>query len=283
MITSALIAKCRQDYGDINRSMQVRRLGDGASTLYNLGYAPVIESSYNIYVNSALNVESTDYTLDLDSADLQFNIAPPSNQEARAEFKYAFWRDKNWTNAINNAIEELNARGFFRQTVRDTSAFAISANVRTYNGPTNAVDVYEILQFDDRTISGNYRQLAGNWAYQQDANKILLGWKPSTAEKAAVSYLRNLQTYDSTSATLDVINDWIVLIKKKAGAQFYRYVAGKIAKQGNANIDEGHFSFTNLRTMANDLDAEFDLLARRKKPTRPAKSFQFHVDGIINP
>lgn len=75
MITSALIAKCRQDYGDINRSMQVRRLGDGASTLYNLGYAPVIESSYNIYVNSALNVESTDYTLDLDSADLQFNIA----------------------------------------------------------------------------------------------------------------------------------------------------------------------------------------------------------------
>ena len=281
MITSALITQCRQDYGDIVRSTQVKRVGDGSSTLYNLGAIPIKESSYSVYKGTSAQTETTHYTLDLDSGDLQFVTAPASTYDTRVDFQYAQWRDANWLLAINNAIEELNARGYFRQVVRDTNVFAISANVRSYSGPTNAVDVYEIFQFSDRTISGSYKQLAGNWSYQQDANKIVLGWKPSVAEKAATSYLRNLQTYTAVSATLDVLNDWTVLIKKKAGAQFNRFLAGKIAKQGNANIDEGHFSFSNLRAQAKDLDDEFDLLARRKKPTRPSKNFQYHVDKQV--
>ena len=269
MITSALITQCRQDFGDISKSIQMKRTGDGSSTLYNLVNIPIVEGSPAIYIADVLKSEPTNYSLDLDSGDLQLTAA--TSAVIRSEFKYATWRDKNWTLAINNAIEELNARGFFRQVVRDTSVMAISANVRVYSGPTNAVDVYEILRFSDRTVSGSYSRLPGNWSYQQDANKVIVSWKPTNAEKLATSYLRNLQTYSATSATLDTLNDWVILIKKKAGAQFYRALAGKVAKEGNANIDEGHFSFTNLRTMANDL-------AIRKKPTRPAKDLQFHVD-----
>ena len=280
MIISGLITQCRQDYGDIIKSTQVRRTGDGVSTLYNLGAIPIKESSYSIYKGTSAQTETTNYTLDLDSGDLAFVVAPTAI-EIRADFQYAQWRDANWRLAISNAIEELNARGFFRQIVRNKTAMAISANVREYSGPSACIDIYEVLRFDDRTISGIYNRMAGNWSYQSDANKMVLSYKPSVAEKLAISYLRNLQTYTATSATLDALNDWIVLIKKKAGAQFYRYMAGKIAKQGNANIDEGHFSFTNLRTMATDLDNEFDIMARRKKPTRPAKAMQFHVDGQV--
>ena len=280
MIISALITQCRQDFGDIPKSTQKKRTGDGSSTLYNVGDFPVVEGSYAHYVNNTLKAETTDYSFDLDSGDLQLMAA--TSAEIRSEFKYAKWRDANWRLAINNAVEELNARGYFRQVVRDTSVMALSANVRVYSGPTNAVDVYELLRFDNRTVSGNYQRLPGNWSYQQDANKVVLAWKPFNAEKLATSYLRNLQTYTATSATIDVINDWIVLLKKKAGAQFYRYMAGKVAKQGNANIDEGHYSFTALRTMAADLDNEFDLLARRKKPTRPAKGMQYHVDQEVD-
>ncbi len=279
MIISALITQCRQDYGDIPKSIQVQRNGDAASTLFNVGYYPVIEGSYAHYVNNALKVETTDYTFDKDSGDLQFTTAPGSGLPVRSEFKYANYRDANWVLAINSAIEDLNARGFFRQVVRNTSVFAISANVRVYSGPSACVDVYEALLFDNRTISGLYTPIPGNWRYDQDGNKIVLGYKPSVAEKAAISYLRNLQTYSATSATLDVLNDWVVLVKKKAGVHFYRYMAGKVAKQGNANIDEGHFSFTNLRAMANDLDTEFERLAARKKPTRPAKDLQYHLQG----
>ncbi len=281
MMISALITKCRQDFGDVVKSSQVKKMGDGSSTLFNLGRFPVKENSYSVYKGTSAQIETTNYAINLDSGDLQFTTPPGTTTEAKVDFQYAEWRDANWVNAINTGIESLNARGFFRQIVRDTNVFAISANVRTYSGPTNAIDVYEILTFDNRTVSGNYQRLPGNYSYQQDANKIILSWKPSNSEKTATSYLRNLQTYSATSATIDVINDWVELVRLKAGAEFYRYMAGKIAKQGNANIDEGHFSFTNLRTMANDLDNQFDLFARRKKPTRPAKNIQFYLDSQV--
>lgn len=280
MITSALIDQCRREFGDIKQSTRLTRNGDAAATLFNVGSRPIVESSYTVSLAGTAKTENTDYSLDLDSGDLTWLLVTPSStQEVKFEGKFANWRDKNWVEAINNGVEELNARGFFRQIVRNTSVMAISANVRTYGGPSACIDLYEALLFSDRTISGSYTRIPGNWSYQQDANKFILGYKPSTAEKMAISYLRNLQTYSATSATLDVLNDWIVAVKKKAGANFYRHMAGKIAKQGNANVDEGHFSFTNLRTMAKDLDDEFDIFARRKKPTRPAKNMQYHLEG----
>lgn len=280
MITSALISQCRREFQDVPKSTRALINGDGSSTLFNLGQFPVIENSYYIYVDNTLKTDvSSNYVLDKDSGDLSMNSAPALNKELRADFKYAHWRDINWNEAINQAISDLNARGYFRQVVRDTSVLALSANVRAFSGPTNAIDVYELLESDDYTTSGGFRKLGCNWSYQQDANKIVLGNKPSRAGVLATSYLRNLQTYSATSATLDLLNDWVELAKKRAGALFYRSVAGKIAKQGNATIDEGHFSFTNLRTMANDLDADFERMSQRKKPTRPAKDIQWSIGG----
>ena len=52
-------------------------------------------------------------------------------------------------------------------------------------------------------------------------------------------------------------------------------MAGKSAAQGNAKIEEGHFSFTSLRTQARDLMNEFQNEALRYKPTRPAEDIQW--------
>lgn len=287
MITSALITQLRREYGDQPKSVRVSRQGNASVNLFNLGKFPVVESSYAVTVGTSAFTEGTSPTrqfqIDLDNGDLQINTTPANGINVQAQFKYAYWRDKNWNEAINQAIETLNARGFFRQVVRNTSIFRFSAGIRTYNGPSACVDLYELLISDDNTVSGNFSKPATNWSYQQDANKVVLGNKPATAARAAISYLRNLQTYSATSATLDILNDWVELVKKKSGANFYRSLAGKIAKQGNATVDEGHFSFTNLRTMANDLDNEFERLASRKKPTRPAKDLQYNQEkgGII--
>lgn len=278
MITSALISQCRREYGDIPKYVKVSRAGDGSTTIFNTGRFPVIEGSYTIRRGTSALVENSGYTLDKDSGDITTLFTPTAAQTIDATLKFAHWRDQNWVEAINQAIEELNARGFFKQVVRDTSTMRISANVRVYSGPTNCVDLYEVLESDNQTVSGGFRKMAVNWSYQQDANKLILGNKPAANNRLAISYLRNLLTYNATTATLDPANDWIEAVKKRAGAIFYRSVAGKIAKQGNASIDEGHFSFTNLRTMANDLDAQFDLFARRKKPTRPAKDVQYHLE-----
>lgn len=275
MIVSALIAQCRREYQDEPVSVRVARQGNGSVNLFNLGKFPVIESTYAIYKATSAQTENVNYTLDLDNGDLLMAVTPSSGQEIRADYKYAYWRDRNWLEAINQGIDALNGRGFFRQVVRNTSILRLSAGVQTYAGPSACVDLYEFLTSNDGTVSGTFAKPYLNWSYQQDANKLVLGAKPSTANRAAISYLRNLQTAGATSATIDTLDSWNEMLKKKAGALFFRSMAAKVAKQGNANVDEGHFSFTNLRTMANDLDADFERLALRKKPTRPAKDMQW--------
>lgn len=273
MITSALINELRRESGDEPKSTRMSRQGNASVNLFNVGKFPIIEGSYKIFIDTSLKTETSDYTLDKDNGDLFMISTPSASNTVAAQYKYAHWRDKNWNEAINKAIETLNARGFFRQIVNNTSILSISGGVQTYNGPSACVDLY-----DFKVKSGqNYVKPWVNWEYQQDANKLVLGSRPATAMSAQISYLRNLQTYDATSASLDILNDWKEIVKVKAQAIFYRSLAGKIAKQGAATIDEGHFSFTNLRAMANDLDAEFERLAARKKPTRPAKELQFLV------
>lgn len=276
-ITSALIAECRREYGDEPKSTSVSRQGNGSVNIFNAGKFPVLEGSYTVYISGIAKTEVTHYTYDLDNGDIAPVTTPGNGIEVRSDHKYAFWRDKNWNEAIGNAIEDLNARGFFRQVVRNTSIMRISANVQSYSGPSACVDLYEFLVSDNYSVSGNFVKPYLNLSYQSDANKLVLGSKPTVANRVAISYLRRLQKYSATSATLDVQPEWEVLVKKKAGANFFRALAGKIAKEGNASIDEGHFSFTNLRQMANDLEGEYKDLALRKKPARPAKDLQWNL------
>jgi hypothetical protein len=277
MITSALISQLRREYGDVPKSVSVAKQGNGEASLFNVGKFPVVEGSYSVFLSGSIKTEFADYYYDLDNGDIEMTSIPPNGAEIRSDHKYAEWRDKNWVEAINQGIEALNSQGFFRQVVRAKNVVGISAGVTESPAPSGAVDVYEVLVSDNYTSGGNFSKPRANWSYQQDANKIVWNDKPSTANKTSVSYLRNLQTYSATSATIDSLDDWLELIKKKAGAIFYRSLAGKIAKQGNSTIDEGHFSFTNLRTMSKDLDDDFKMLAMRKKPTRPAKDFQFNI------
>jgi hypothetical protein len=274
MITSALISQCRREFNDVPKLTRMARMGDGATNVFNTGRFPVVEGSTNVYKGTSAQTSGAHFTLDLDSGDLQFSAAPAVNIQAIAEFKYANWRDKNWMEAINDGIEALNARGFFKQSVR--LGRTLSAGVRTFSGPSACIDVYELLT---SPMSGIYTRPNVNWSYQQDANKIVLGGPPARATSAAISYLRRMQSPSATGMALDIKDDWIPLVKKFAGAKYLSFMATKIATQGNASIDEGHFSFTNARTQANNLREEFNLEASRAKPTRPAKDIQFGIEG----
>lgn len=274
MITSALISQCRREFGDVPKTVQASRKGNGSVNIFNTGRFPIIENSYSVYVSGAAKTETTDFALDKDSGDLTLVSTPSNGTEVLVQHKYANWRDQNWNEVFNAGISELNSRGFFRQTIR--SPIYLSAGTRTFDAPTNAIDAYELLY---APTSGSVSRLPFNWSYQQDQNKFVLGTAPTSKLSGFTSYLRTLQTYSATSATLDVSTDWVELVKMYAGHRFYSFMAGKIAKQGNASIQEGHFSFSNLRAMSRDMHNDFDIAARRKKPTRPAKDIQYNVPG----
>src|SRR3990167_755603 len=177
MILSGLISQLRSKYDDHPRAAQVTKTGDGTATLFNVGRnrIPIIENSYSVYKGTSAQTETTHYTLDKDTGDIEFVTAPLSAYCIKVNFKHANFRDKQWREAINDGIDKMNARGFTRQIIRDTSSFVISANRQSASGPSGAKDVYQLLENDG---SGNYADLRGNWQYQEDANKIVLGLKP---------------------------------------------------------------------------------------------------------
>lgn len=284
MITSALISKLRRKVGDIPRSTQAIRAADGSSTLFNLPRAPIMESSVSVYFGTSAKNETTDYTLDKDSGDLQTVSIVGNGINVKAVYKYANFRDANWVEAINYGIDYLNARGYFRQVVRDVNSVRLSANVQTYAGPATsggAMDVYQVLISNDQTTSGSFSKLPTNWEYHQDANRLVIGYKPSVSERLAISWLRKLQTHSATSATLDVPSIAEGVVALKAEEYYWDFMAGKVASQANATIDEGHFSFTNMRTRARDAERSAEMLATKNKPTRPAKDFGWAIPGQV--
>jgi hypothetical protein len=275
---STLIAELRREYGDQPKSIRVSRQGNASINLFNTGKFPILENSFSAYVNSTIKTENTDYSFDLDNGDLKIFSTPGNGIPVTVQGKYAHWRDKNYLEAICQSIENLNARGYYRQIVRATNVLRLSAGIQKYNAPSACIDLYEFLiPAGAGSPSAAFIKPNTNWTYQQDANVLVLDSKPSTAMSAAVSYLRRMKVPSATTMTLDVLDDWKEPIKKKVGELFYRSLAAKIAKQGNATVDEGHFSFTNLRTMANDLAVEYNQIAARMKPTRPAKDFGYNV------
>lgn len=277
MIVSAMITRLRNAVRDVPRSTQAIRAADGSSTLFVLPKAPVVEGSYSVYFGTSAQTENAGYTIDKDNGEITTFVAQGNGLNIKTNYKYANFRDADWVNAVNYGVDALNGRGFFKQTVRST--FNLSANIQTYSGPTSAIDMYEVFSSNNNSISGFFSKLPMNWEYQQDANKLVLGAKPTVAMVAQVSYLRNLNKYTATSATLDVKTDWEQLVELKAKEYYWRSMASKIAQQGNATIDEGHFSFTNMRTMANDMQNAFEFLAKSKKPTRPTKDTKFYIQG----
>lgn len=290
MLTSAFIAQLRRKYNDIPQLAQALRTADGASTAFNVGRnrIPILESSYSIYFDATAKAETTDYLLDKDSGDIQTVAVQNNGVVIKANFKHANFRDAHWVEAINYGIDALNGRGFFRQVSRSTSGLVLLPNVMKYNAPSGAIDLYEILQPgyggtnnnpNQAFVSGGLLTLQGNWSYQSDSNKVTLGFRPVSTLSATISYLRNLNKYTATSATLDVRDQWLSLLDLKAGAYYFRHMAAKIATEGNASIKEGHFSFSSLRTQSADLEQMFEIEAKRVKPSRPAKNIQFNIPG----
>src|SRR3990167_1716373 len=110
MITSALISKLRRETGDVPKLTRMARQGDGTTNVFNTSRFPILENTYSIYKGTSAQTETSNYTLDLDSGDLQYVTAPASTVQAIFKGKYANWRDKNWVDAINNGIDDLAAR-----------------------------------------------------------------------------------------------------------------------------------------------------------------------------
>lgn len=275
MIVSALISEMRREANDLPEKHKDVRQGDGQSTVYKTKYAPIKEGSFKLYINNALQATSG-YTVDLDTGDIDLQGA--TSNEVRAQYQSVQHRDQHWLEFIQSSMRAFGDK-FYRSTIRSTSAMSISANVQVYDCPSDCIRATEILESDNYTSAGNFRQLNTNVRYDRRSNKIILGNKPTKANFVELSYLRKLTIPSTTSDTLDVEDNWIEMVKLKSIAKHARAYAYKIAKDGNVSVEEGHLQMRDLRALANDNEILFEDLKKKNKPVMPNATIPYDLPG----
>ena len=275
MIVSGLISELRRKYNDLPIKHNDKRTGDGSSTIYKSSFHPIKEDSFKLYINSNLQ-DSSGYTIDLDTGDIALSVA--TSAEINAQYQEVKFRDQHWLEAIQSAFRSLGDQ-FFKAVIGDTTGMTISADIQVYDCPSGCIRMNKVLESDDYTSAGDWTPPRINTRYDRRSNKLILGSKPSKANYLNLSYLRKLTVPAAASAALDAEDTWIELLDLKAGSQFLRSQANKIAMQGNATIEEGHLSISHIRQLANDNEIMFENLKKKLKPVLPATEIPYYIHG----
>lgn len=283
MIVSALISKLRSNYGDKPTKHLDSLVGDGSSVVFKTKYSPVLETGFGLYIDDVLKTKDTDYEIDLDTGDIVLTTATTGTIDFK--YKSAYKRDNDWLGFIQSGIRGFGDE-FYRSVTRSPSAFTISAGVQVYDLPSTCIRPTEVYESSDYTSAGTFVPLNVNHWYDRRSNKLILGAAPTRANVTQMSYLRRIQVPQSTSATLDLEENWIEMLELKTGAIFARAMAMEIATQGNASVEEGHLSVQSLTNLSREQEAQFQLMKRRNRPVMPNYAIPYYQYGkgyIQNP
>lgn len=276
MLVSGFIKQIRLEFNDLPEKHRETKGGDNNSTVYKALKSPVLEDSYALFVNDILQTEgvSANYTLDKDTGDIVLGASTPN--EIRFQYQSVNFKDQHWLEFIQSAFHAMGDE-FWRKTVRSTGSITLSANVQAYDCPSSCIRLTQFLQSDDWTNAGNYIRPNVNYRYDRGSNKLILGNKPSKANYVSIDFLRRLAVPTGQASVLDVEDRWLELLRQKVGAIAHQSIASKIAQQGNATIEDGYLSVSNLRQIAKDHEIMYENLKKRLKPTMPSFEIPFHL------
>lgn len=272
MITSAYIAKLRRQFNDLPKLHKDTRDGDGDSTVFKSKAAPIKEGTATVQVSGAFKVEGTDFTLDYDTGDLRMVVAPANGSDLDLIYKEVNFRDQHWLDAIADGYRTMGDQ-IYGSVIMNTSSLRLSAGIRVFNMPADCIRLLSV--FECQTSGGTYYPIGTNWKYDRRANKLILGNAKATTYYTALTYLTKVTAPSAVTMQVTGEDAWQQLITHKAGAYYLRAQAERIAQQGNATIEEGHFNPAVLRALANDHDAQFEILRHRVKPVMPSLTIPY--------
>jgi len=273
MTTAEFITRLRRKYNDIPTKHEDIRTGDGISTFYKLKYSPILESSCSLYINNALKAEGAgnDYLLDYDTGDI--TLASVTTFDIKARYKEVKFRDQGWLEAIQSAFESLGDQ-FFTTVLRD-DPIAIPAQTQKVDMPAGCIRVIEVLEA--ATEADQWTKPRINMRYDRRSNILVLGNAPTSTRYYTVSYQKKLTAPTAVGDDLEIDDNWLPLIELKAGSEYLRSMANRIAQQGSATIEEGHLSVGTLRQLANDNEVLFENLKRKLKPVMPNSDIPYWI------
>lgn len=273
MNVSDFISMCRREFNDLPEAHRDVKTGDGVALLYKTKFSPIKEGTFKLYIGGTLKTVTTDYSIDYDTGDI--TLVSVTSAEIRAEYSSVKFRDQHYLEYIQSSLDEMGDK--FWKRVVGSPAIHLSAGVYVYNCPSGCLNVTKVRQSDNNTSAGNFVPMSVNVRYDKIANQLVLGLKPTRANYLALDYCKRISKPTATSGTLDVRDEWTAGLKMKVGSISHRSLASKIAQQGNASVEEGHWSTASLRQLANDFEIKYENWEKKCKPVMPATELPYHI------
>jgi len=218
------LTKLRAELKDFGKIQKEVFDGDGSTLNFPLTYIPIKNDSYTVKVGGVTKAETTDYTIDKDTGIITFVSAPVAGSDnVEVSYQSVKIKDEDYIEIINDGIDHF--RWKFWKEAEDTSTFTTVRNQYNYDLSTLTGILY-LLNCWYKTSSGatvwTAIQALTNWKYMTRQQKLFVDPTFSASGlPMKFRYLKSFTKGTTTSATLDIPDEWILPYKYYVYARFY--------------------------------------------------------------
>lgn len=283
------IGELRKQLGDKAKPFSVSFEGDGTSTVFQLpenAYPVIDDATHQLYVNSVLQVDDTDYVFDEATGSFTMTIAPTNGVAVVMTGYSVRLTNADWLVLVNDVIRSLG-KEFFREFIDTSMSATVGATtISLTSAQPYCIDVYEFERRASTSLDWTPMEYTSNWRYDNENNTLRVA-SLSTFTTADLLRVRGLKKYTlgaTTAATLDVPDDMQQLVKLGCEEQYWRWrykdVIESVSKTTTENTRTQLQEFVMLSDRARRL---FEVDRARLKPKKPSRNIPKAIDGQGRP
>lgn len=284
MTYNQLISKLRIELRDLSRLQRDRWDGDATTKIFPLSSVSVSDASYVVKVGGVTKTEVTDYTIDKDTGIITFVAAPATGSDnVECTYQAVNIRDEDYLEIINDGIDYFRWK-FWRMDI-DTTTLTSVTDQYEYDC-SGITGILYILKAWYKTSSGStsWQDIQGltNYKYYTRLQKLYVDPTfPSSSYPLKLLYLKSFTKGTTTSATLDIPDEFILPYKFYCYARYYeRLIPERINETGAITTFPSFAPSQVIFNIAENYYKKAEEVANKLAPKLPPMSIRQLHEGV---
>lgn len=278
------INKLRVELKDFARLQRDRWDGDASTMIFPLSGVAIKDASYVVKIGGVAKVETTDYTIDKDTGVITFVAAPAAGSDnVEATYQSVNIRDEDYLEIINDGIDYFRWKFWKMSTDESTLTTVKDQYGYDCSGITGILYVLKAW-YKASTGSAHWQDIQGltNYKYYTRLQELYVDPTFSTSSlPMKLLYLESFTKGTTTSATLDIPDEWLLPYKYYIYARYYeRLISEKIHETAAITTMPSYTPAQAVFNLAQAFFEKADVIANKIAPKLPPMPIKQLSDGV---